>query len=91
MTILPLAWGLVTIDLLILMLWLRDAFFRGGSTDAAGKGMAQVFSLALAAYLGICISLLLIGGKGFRISGLAMAAMPLILALYGGWRWLKNR
>ena len=63
MTIYKTGWAAVSIEIIILLVWLYDAYVPKNGTDAPGKGLAGVYILALSAYTLIGIVLMLVNNK----------------------------
>jgi len=89
MTIYKTGWIAIAIEIIILLIWLYNVYGSKNGTDAAGKGLAMVYILALAAYTLIGIILMLINNKYCTIAVIVMAAVPLLVVLYGLFRYLS--
>ena len=83
MTLYKAGWIGVAIEILILLIWLYDIYFSKNGTDAAGKGLAMVYILALAAYILISVILMLVNNRYCTIAVLIMAAIPVLIVIYG--------
>ena len=83
MTMYKAGWLAIALEIIILLLWLYNIFFAKNGTDAAGKGLGQLYVLALAAYIIPGIVLMLINNKYCTIAVLVMAALPLLIVVYG--------
>ena len=83
MTMYKIGWLVIALEVTILLIWFCNIFFAKNGTDAAGKGLGQLYVLALAAYIIIGIILMLINNKYCTIAVLIMAALPLIVVVYG--------
>ena len=83
MTMYKIGWLAIALEVTILLIWFYNIFFAKNGTDAAGKGLGQLYVLALAAYIIIGIILMLINNKYCTIAVLIMAALPLLVVVYG--------
>ena len=83
-------WLVIAIEVIVLLIWLYDVYGSRNGTDAAGKGLAMVYILALSAYIVIGMILLLINNKYCTIAVICMAAIPLLLVIYGLIRYYLN-
>lgn len=73
-------WLCICLEILLLIIWARNAF---GQTDAAGRGLAQVYLLVLAVYICAGIVLMLIQNVRCTIAVLLMTAVPLTVVIMG--------
>ncbi|MBX2889500.1 MAG: hypothetical protein KF734_01110 [Saprospiraceae bacterium] len=85
------AWTLIALDVLLVLLWLWSLIFPRSGTDAAGRGLGQAYVLALGIYVALCALMLLLKVKWLTILATILAALPLLVALYGLLRWLRTR
>jgi len=88
MTIYKAGWIAVIAEAIILLIWLYAAFGSRNGTDAAGRGLATVYILALASYTVLGIILMLINNKYCSIAVIVMAVIPLLVVFYGLVRYL---
>jgi len=89
MTLYKAGWIAVIIEAIILLIWLYAAFGSRNGTDTAGRGLATVYILALAAYMVLGIILMLINNKYCSIAVIVMAVIPLLVVFYGLVRYLS--
>jgi len=83
MTLYKAGWIGVAIEILILLVWLYDIYFSKKGTDAAGKGLAMLYILALAAYILISVILMLVNNRYCTTAVLILAAIPVLVVIYG--------
>ena len=89
MSIYKAGWIAVIIEAIILLIWLYAAFGSRNGTDAAGRGLATVYILALAAYTVLGVILMLINNRYCSIAVIIMAVVPLLIVVYGLIRYLS--
>jgi hypothetical protein len=82
MTLNQAGWLSIALEIILLMIWVYSAFFSK-NTDAAGRGYATIYLLALTLYITIGIILMLINNSYCTIAVLVMAALPLLVVVYG--------
>lgn len=91
MTLQLAGWIAVGLEIVLLLCWLYNVYGPNSGVDPAGEGIAQLFLIALSAYLLVSIVLMLRNTKTGTIVVLVMAGIPLILTVYGLWRYYSNR
>ena len=91
MTLQHAGWAAVALEGLLLTIWLYNAFGPNAGTDAAGRGIATPFLIALCCYLLVSVVLMLLHTRTCTIIVLVMAGLPLTVVVYGLWRYYSNR
>jgi hypothetical protein len=76
-------WIIIALEIVLLLIWIYSAFFSKNGTDAAGRGMATIYLLALGAYIVVGIILMLINNRYCTMIVILMAALPLLIIGYG--------
>lgn len=77
------AWIAIVLEIILLLIWIYSIFFQVNGTDPAGRGMAMGFVLALAAYIGASIFLLMLQRNWSVALALLMAGIPLVIVVVG--------
>ncbi len=91
MTLQMAGWIAVGFEAVLLLCWLYNIYGPNTGTDPAGAGIAGFFTLLLAGYLLVSILLMLKNTKTAIIVVLVMGTIPLLLTIYGLWRYFSNR
>jgi cell division protein FtsW (lipid II flippase) len=85
-------WIAVMLQTILLLAWLYNVYKpRNNKNDAAGKGLAKVFILALLVYVLIQAILMLMQNKYCAIVVLCMSAVPLLITVAGLIRYATTR
>ncbi|MES1225334.1 MAG: hypothetical protein ABUT20_58175 [Bacteroidota bacterium] len=87
MTLYKTGWLAIAIEVVLLLIWINSVYFSKNGTDDAGKGLALVYLLALSAYILTGIILMLVNNRYCTIAVLCMAAIPLLVVIYGLFRY----
>lgn len=77
------AWLIIGLETGLLLSWIYSAFYFKNGTDAAGRGFAIIYILALAIYIVSGIILLIIRNKYCTGTVIIMAALPLLYLVIG--------
>jgi hypothetical protein len=76
----------ITLEIILLLIWIYQIFLSPNGTDPAGQGIAMVFLLGLIAYIAGGIALLLLRQTWSMLLVLIMAAIPLGIVGIGLWK-----
>jgi hypothetical protein len=82
-TLYKLGWLAVILELVLLLVWLYSVYGPGKGTDAAGKGLAMIYLLALSGYILISMMLMLFNNRYCTITVLILTLVPLSLVIIG--------
>ena len=91
MTLQQLAWTTISLEILVFLVWLYKIWFPDSGEDAAGRGLGVAYTLALGVYILLGGGLLLFRADWAYIVASILALLPVLLTIYGVFRWVKNR
>ena len=76
-------WIAILLEIILLITWIYNIFFKPNGTDPAGKGLAIAFVLGLILYIAIGIVLMLVQRTWSIVLVLMMASVPVVIVLIG--------
>jgi len=76
-------WIAIGFEIVLLLVWVYSIFGPRSTTDAAGRGLAQVYIMGLLAYIGAGVMLMLVRDIRCTVAVLVMAAVPFTLVIIG--------